>query len=260
MASPQKENGFTAISNELLEAILKENFTLRELKILFAIIRYTFGFGRKAAELSNRFLAKATYIRFQHVNSALTDLENKNVIKFQTNPRHSQGRIILLNKDYESWVLNRNQKSDGLIINSSQKSDGSVPKEVTVMPKKVTETVTKTVTKKENNKENFKENIFIEPTHEIQVFVKKNCVRVSELPQQLTHSECDKLLMNYETSRIQEILLSMENYKPLLKNYESVYLTALNWLKRNGKSNNGKNSESNNFKINSKQTFDSLIN
>jgi DNA-binding transcriptional MocR family regulator len=121
------------------------------------------------------------------------------------------------------------------------------------------ESKTETNKKVKNIKES-KEEIYIQSIHEIQVFIQKNCSRVSKLPKQLTPSECDKLLTNYEISRIQEILLSMENYKPLLKNYESVYLTVLNWLKRNGKSNNGKNSESNSLKISSKQTFDSLIN
>jgi len=66
MASPQKENGHTQIANELFEAILKSNFTLRELKIIFVVIRFTYGFNRKEAELSARFISNATGIKFYH--------------------------------------------------------------------------------------------------------------------------------------------------------------------------------------------------
>ena len=49
MANPQKEEGYTAIANDLFEAVYRFNFTLRELKVLLSIIRRTYGYNRKEA-------------------------------------------------------------------------------------------------------------------------------------------------------------------------------------------------------------------
>lgn len=51
------------------------------------------------------------------------------------------------------------------------------------------------------------------------------------IPQQLTHEEFKKLRDNYEQVQIMTELESMENWKGLNKK-QSIYLTALNWLKR----------------------------
>ena len=55
MASPQKENGYTTIANELLEAIYGRKFSASQIKILLIILRFTYGFNRKFARLSNEF-------------------------------------------------------------------------------------------------------------------------------------------------------------------------------------------------------------
>jgi phage replication O-like protein O len=149
LANPQIENGFTRIANELYDEILKSDLSLREIKTVFCVIRYTYGFQRKCCELAVRFISKATNIKYQHIAETLKELENKNLISFIHNAKHKQGRQIQLNKDYDSWKLNSSQKSDGFKLDSIQKSDGIVPKEVT-------ETVPKKVTKKENYKENIK--------------------------------------------------------------------------------------------------------
>ncbi len=138
MASPQKENGHIQIANELYEMILRSNFTLRELKVILTVMRFTYGFNRKEWELSVRFISKATGIKYQHISSSVTSLVEKNVIVISESNTHKQGRILKLNKDYETWNLNRSQSGY-----SSQNSDGSVPKRVTVR-------VPKTVTKKDN--------------------------------------------------------------------------------------------------------------
>ncbi len=142
MASPQKENGFTSIANELLGEILKSDFTLRELKIILTVIRFSYGFNRKQAELSVRFISEATGIKYHHISNSINTLIRKYVLTVNNSDNHKQGRVLKLNKDYETWNFDSYQKG-----NSYQKSNGSVTE-------KVTETVTEKVTKKENNKEN----------------------------------------------------------------------------------------------------------
>ncbi|MAT57234.1 MAG: hypothetical protein CMF23_04620 [Ignavibacteriae bacterium] len=148
MASPQTENGFTKIANEILEEIIKTDFSKRELKIIFAVVRFTYGFNRKEAELSIRYLSTYTGINFQHINKTLTDLQHKNVISFNEPENHSQSRKIKFNKNYSEWNSEKNRNQNGYTSNKNrnQNSYGSVTKTVT-------ETVTKTVTNKERYKE-----------------------------------------------------------------------------------------------------------
>jgi len=55
---------------------------------------------------------------------------------------------------------------------------------------------------------------------------------VSKLNSQMTENEMNLLLKKYGKERLYDILEQMENKKDLCKKYNSVYLTANNWLKR----------------------------
>lgn len=160
-----KESGFTQINNELFEQIIKSDLTLRELKIVLSIIRYTHGFQRKKTELSVRFISKLTGIKFQHIATTLKNLNDKNLISFFDSTKHKQGRLIQLNDN----LKNSSRKGDGIKLNSSQKSDGRVPK-------KVTETVPKKVTKKERRNKTLKKSYSIEflPSVNTETFYKND--------------------------------------------------------------------------------------
>jgi len=71
----------------------------------------------------------------------------------------------------------------------------------------------------------------IEP-HPLQIFVKENCPNISKLSAQLTIEQCKKIISEYNKEAIKDILLQMENKKDLSEKYTSVYLTMINWLKR----------------------------
>jgi len=103
MADVQKENGYTTIANELLEAITGSSLTLRETKIILCVIRYTYGFNRKEAQLSLRFISEATNIKYRHTQTVLSNLLSKNILIIKRENQGITGRIISLNKNYESW-------------------------------------------------------------------------------------------------------------------------------------------------------------
>lgn len=103
MADVQCENGYTKIANELLEAITRANFSSRELKTILALIRYSFGYSKKSAVLSLRFLSEITNIEFANLSRTLKHLERKNIIKILS--INGKGREIQIVKDYESWNL-----------------------------------------------------------------------------------------------------------------------------------------------------------
>jgi phage replication O-like protein O len=144
MANPQIENGFTKISNELLEAILRSNLTQRELKIIFVIIRFTYGFNRNEAELSVRFIEQATSIKYHHVSGIISKMLSKSIIFSNPSSKKKNGRMISLNKNYEEWNLVSSIES-----NSSLKSTDKVPKMVTT---RVPQKVTKKEIKRKNKK------------------------------------------------------------------------------------------------------------
>lgn len=41
------EEGYTRIANDLFESIMSANFTARQIKLLMAVIRKTYGFNKK---------------------------------------------------------------------------------------------------------------------------------------------------------------------------------------------------------------------
>lgn len=104
MASPQKENGYTSIANELLEQLYRRLFSSSQLKILLLVIRFTYGFNRKTAALSNTFIAAGTGMHEITVSKEVGTLLRDNVLKLHKKPTFHNSRVIGINKDYESWL------------------------------------------------------------------------------------------------------------------------------------------------------------
>jgi phage replication O-like protein O len=103
MVNPQKENGYTPISNELLEVIYSKPFNATQLKILLVICRYTYGFSRKKHSLSKSFIAKAANISKRHISSELIKLIDQNVITVIEQHTEKSSRVLALNKHYDKW-------------------------------------------------------------------------------------------------------------------------------------------------------------
>ena len=103
MASPQKENGYTSIANELLEQLYRRRFSASQLKILLLVIRFTYGFNRKTSTLSNTFIAAGTGMHEITVSKEVGTLLRDNVLKLHKKPTFHNSRVIGINKDYESW-------------------------------------------------------------------------------------------------------------------------------------------------------------
>ena len=99
MANPQKENGYTAISNELFEAIIGVKMLEEPRRIFLAIIRKTYGFQKKQDRIPLSQLSRLTKIDQSHVCRALNWLKQGNFIKRDENGKTS------IQKDYEKWLL-----------------------------------------------------------------------------------------------------------------------------------------------------------
>lgn len=99
MASPQKENGYIPIANELAEAFAKIHLNGREWQVIWVIIRKTYGWGKKKAQISLSEISKLTGINRKNVWKTISSLIKKNIIK----KVKSIPAIYSLQKNYEKW-------------------------------------------------------------------------------------------------------------------------------------------------------------
>jgi phage replication O-like protein O len=105
VASPQVENGYTRIANELLEAIYSTRFNGTQFKILLCIIRYTYGFKRKSHNLSISFISKATGVSKRYISAELSRLIDNKVIAVLQEHTDTTSRVLALNKNYKQWTI-----------------------------------------------------------------------------------------------------------------------------------------------------------
>lgn len=99
--SPQVEDGHIKIANELFEAIMAFSFTSHQLKVLLAVLRKTYGYGKKEDDVSASQLGALCRLHRPHVTAALNSLAEMGVIYKRAG---NYGTLIGINKDYSSWV------------------------------------------------------------------------------------------------------------------------------------------------------------
>lgn len=130
MASPQIENGFIMIANELYEAILLANFSKRQLLVVMAIVRKTYGYeGKKEDRISGSQISELTGLRRNHCDTTIKELITLCVVK-------RNGRKIGIQKDYQLWIkadpksgLLELQNGTQLVLKQDYIRPKSVPKE-----------------------------------------------------------------------------------------------------------------------------------
>lgn len=96
MASPQLENGFTPISNELLEALMMVQMSGSEWQYVMCLVRKTYGFRKKEDWVTNTQVVKMTGLRKERVSEAKSRLLERKIVTEKRNK-------ISLNKDYDEW-------------------------------------------------------------------------------------------------------------------------------------------------------------
>ena len=120
MASPQTENGYTKIANELLDAMCRLHLSGNQWKVLHTIIRKTYGWNKKADWISGSQIAKTTSLHRSRVCEALRLLSEKNIIV--RNRRH-----IAIQKDYARWIPPVNVTD---MRNNNVTESGNIPETV----------------------------------------------------------------------------------------------------------------------------------
>ena len=99
---PQLENGYLRVANELFDAVLKFPFTKRQLLIVLAVIRKTYGYGKKSDDMSLSQIEEITGVARPHCSPTINDLAEMKVLLKRSG---QYGQVIGLNKKYSEWEV-----------------------------------------------------------------------------------------------------------------------------------------------------------
>ena len=94
------DDGYTRIANELLEAIASADLTARQLKLMLAYIRKTYGFNKKTDRIADEQIAQLTGLSRQNVNKAKKELISMNFL-------FMDGSQIGVNKEVSAWHFSK---------------------------------------------------------------------------------------------------------------------------------------------------------
>lgn len=129
-ASPQWENGYTKIADELLEALPSARLSGGEFRIVLAIIRKTYGFNKKMDRISLSQFETMTGIPRKRCHKLLGELVTKNVVL-----RDGKGRRITYGpqKDYTLWPMSP-RKGTAVVVPQKEDKNVCPPREGQSVP------------------------------------------------------------------------------------------------------------------------------
>lgn len=102
MPGPQLEDGYTKIANEILEALARIRIPGEARQVLDAILRKTYGWGKKEDKISLPQLKKMTGIPKPNIVRARNVLEEMNII-IVIKTDNGKTVIYRIQKDYMKW-------------------------------------------------------------------------------------------------------------------------------------------------------------
>ncbi len=107
MANPQKENGYTALANELVERLAKLDISGSESRVLLTIWRKTYGFQKKSDAISLSQFKDMTCLSVRTIIRATQDLEAKKMIYVDRvmDDGAKMTNVYHFVKDYDKWVV-----------------------------------------------------------------------------------------------------------------------------------------------------------
>jgi phage replication O-like protein O len=138
MDTPQLENGYIKIANEIMEIFAKTNIPSSERQVIDSIIRKTYGFHKKEDAISISQIITMTGLSRRMVIYALQNLEAKNMITIKR--EKSEGMLnstnkISFQKNYSKWVVQRKSKQYSNLLNNMKikYKEGSAKNQIEVV-------------------------------------------------------------------------------------------------------------------------------
>ncbi|HXI89935.1 MAG TPA: conserved phage C-terminal domain-containing protein [Blastocatellia bacterium] len=161
--TPQLEDGYTRLANELFDAILAFPFSSRQLKVLMTVIRKTYGYNKKRDDMSASQIAAVCGIARPHVVKTLGELAEMNVILKQSG---KFGSVIEVNKKYRLWGSTKTVSPSTESVSPASTELVLVPNQYHVIPNQytastesVSELVPNRYTQKTTSKDNQQKNV-----------------------------------------------------------------------------------------------------
>lgn len=100
-STPQLEDGFTRLANELLEELCQAKLSSRQWCVVMALARKTYGFNKKTDDIGLSQLADLTGLAKSHVSVTVRELEERRII---SRKQGKFGHIMGINKDHGQWA------------------------------------------------------------------------------------------------------------------------------------------------------------
>lgn len=143
MANPQKEEGFTAIANEIMDALCRIRIPGEERQVLDCILRKTYGWQKTEDAIALSQFAEMTGIKKPNVIGAIKGLLSKKIISV-IQKDNASAKVYRFNKDFEQWQpLSKKITLSKKIIGVMEKDNPSLSKTIPTKETTTKETITK---------------------------------------------------------------------------------------------------------------------
>jgi len=205
MANPQIEDGHIDIAHPIAEALAKINLSAHESRLLWTLLRKTYGWHRKTDFISLNQFSEITGIPRANIPRIIRRLEQRSII---TVSRINRITEYGFQKDYELW-------DDGAINSDAINSD-AISNDSKIVSNQIPKVVSNQIPTKET-KETRQKKIYGEF---------KNVL--------LTDEEYQKLVTKFGEGKAKSEIENLSSYMASRsKRYKSHYATILNWQRRN---------------------------
>ena len=116
------KTGFIVFRNDQFDWLMKISGVLskREMAVLMAIIRFTFGFNRKESRLSGTYLSEACGIRANHIPATLKKLSDRGLIEIKSREDKNTNTIRF------DWAKTMSTDTPKLGVSDTPKSGGEI--------------------------------------------------------------------------------------------------------------------------------------
>ena len=101
--TPQLEDGYTKIANEIIEALCRINLSPYESRVVWGIFRKTYGYNKKEDWISLSQFSDLIDLDRRLIHRATKSLENRNIIVINRDDKRKPN--YMFQKDYTKWLL-----------------------------------------------------------------------------------------------------------------------------------------------------------
>jgi len=214
--TPQKEDGFTPIANEIMEALMRVNLSAYESRVLWFLFRKTYGWNKKTDWITLSQFSECIGLDRRLIHRAIKSLSSKKMIVIY---RDDTFKIRYgFQKDFKKWKLSSKKMT---VIN---KDDGVSSKEMTRLSSiqiPTRESITKETIQKKNTLSSGKPNLACPQKEIIELYH----TILPELPQVRTWPESNQKILRtrWKEEPERQNLSWWESYFKYI--HESTFLT-----------------------------------